>query len=166
MADVPFLEQARGKCATVLGVAPAKVIELNSVEGNLQTIAKSVYAYEPYPGVCPASNSRQPLMVGQKRQFTFSLVQGQYARAAIAFSSLPTALDTPTADLDLIVGELRPDGTIQRIAAWSAFNESTVGMVEFEAEHAGVYGLFLSTYSCSQPPCYVGSALWTGPWLR
>jgi len=128
-------------------------------QAALDVVSKNQYYLDSYPAVCPQPQSRQPLAFAR-----FQLKYGQRARAAIAFSSLPTALGTPTADLAVMVAQIDPvTGAILRVRAWSGSHEDTGQMVEFAAEQAGTYQLYVLTSHCSQPPQYVGYAWWVGP---
>lgn len=108
---------------------------------------------------CPPAHSRQALPNAR-----FALTRGQRARVALSFTSLATSIDTPTADLDLLIAQVDPNtGTVVRAAAWSAQVESTLEFVEFGAENTGTYQAFLTTRSCRQAPWYVGYAWFVRP---
>lgn len=125
----------------------------------LDVMAKYQFSLQSYPGICPAPQTRQILQFAR-----FNLRYGQRARAAIVYSSLPTALSTPTADLDVMVMQIDPvTGASVRLAAWSGSVESNAEMVEFTAEQTGTYQVYLLTRTCTQPPRYVGYAWWIGP---
>lgn len=107
-------------------------------------------------GVCPAlgSGGRQVLPGAR-----LNLSRGDRARFAMAFTSLATSLDTPTADLDLVIAQVDPQsGNVIRLAAWSGQIESTLEMVEFRAEASGTYQAFISARSCRRAPWYLGYA--------
>jgi hypothetical protein len=128
-------------------------------EAALDVIGKNQYYLQAYPAVCPAPQSREPLAFAR-----FTLRYGQRARGAITYSSLPTALGTPTADLGVMIMQIDPvTGATIRTAAWSGTDENNAQMVEFTAHQAGTYQLYALTATCTQPPQYVGYAWWVGP---
>ena len=124
----------------------------------VKVMEASQVSMEAY-GVCAAPQSRRELQFAR-----FNLRYGQRARAAIAWSSLSTPLSTPTADLEVMVVRIDPvSGAVVGVAAWSGSMESNAEMVEFTAEQAGTYQLYLLTRSCTKAPMYVGYAWWVGP---
>ena len=102
-----------------------------------------------------------PCMPPQSRHLLawFTLSQGQRARVAMAYSSEATSFGTPTADLDLLVAEIDPaTRQVIRLAAWSAWVESNLEMVEFPVQNSGTYGIMLGTRACQKMPRYISFA--------